>query len=181
MRKLSLRQATNAAKKLDIDLVDVTVYLDDTEFCDKIFTESTRDFDLPDMFNVKISVIRNVLGGVSAGFLRKGNIPGVDYLGDGTCNIDLSKRIFIVNNITHQDIVDNKRKIYLSAEAVDVINYPSITKKNLYKKVSDKPEARQKYGTKLWLYNAAYIDDLKFESGIAPVRIVHATRMADYN
>jgi len=173
-RRLSLKAIQSVVAKLELNPAQVLVDLEDSEFCNSIFGALSRgdegnndETQETGILSVPTSTIRDVLGGVSGTFLKNGNVPGVELLGDGTCNINPSAKVFVVNKITPEDIRNGTQRLYRSAEAAMAVQQhnPSITKANIGDKLPSKTAARQKYGTKLWLWNKDYIDRITYSSG----------------
>ena len=139
-RKLSLKAIQSVVDKLELNPANVLVDLEESEFCDSIFGVLSRGNNLSNddvqetlILSVPTSTIRAVLGGVSGMFLKNGNVPGVELLGDGTCNIDPFARVFTINEISIEDIKNGVQRMYRSAEAAEVVHQqnPSIEKSNI--------------------------------------------------
>jgi len=173
-RKLSLKAIQSVVEKLELNPANVLVDLEDSEFCNSIFGALSRGEEGNNeeacetgILSIPTSTIRNVLGNVSGQFLKNGHIPGVELLGDGTCNVNPVARVFVINKISAEDIRQGTQRLYRSAEAVEIVQQQnsSITKSNIGSSLPSKVAARQKYGTKLWLWNKEYIDGLTYSSG----------------
>tara|TARA_Y100000034_G_C6749979_1_gene333285 strand:- start:83 stop:640 length:558 start_codon:yes stop_codon:yes gene_type:complete len=182
-RKLSLKAIQSVVDKLELNPANVLVDLEESEFCDSIFGVLSRGNSLSNddveealILSVPTCTIRDVLGGVSGMFLKSGNVPGVELLGDGTCNIDPFARVFAINEISIEDIKNGVQRMYRSAEAAEVVHQqnPSIEKSNIGERLPSKAPARQKYGSKLWLWNKEYIDGLTFSPSAQRLKIVES-------
>jgi hypothetical protein len=174
-RKVSVKAMMLILTKLDIDPASVMVNVEDQHIGDLVFgslsngtlqRELLEQDDEMQTIRVATSLIKSVLGGVSSNFLRKGHIDGIDYLGDGFCNVDLGAEIFKINNITKEDIKRGTQKMYRSADAAEVVNHqnPSIDRLNISDRLPSHPTYRQKYGKKLWLWNKEKIDSVEYET-----------------
>lgn len=123
---------------------------------------------------VRMSLIRDVLGGIDGKTLTRGIVEGVEAKGDRYANVDLTAPVFVNNGITADDIRQGTRKVYKSREAVEVLQGRGfdIDNKKLLSILPDGPEARTKVGSKMFLWNAKYIDEVQLTSRVKPALVL---------
>ncbi len=123
---------------------------------------------------VTMKAIRHALGGLDGKTLLRGIVPGVEANGDRFANVDLTAPVFVNNDITADDIRQGNRKVYKSREAVEVLQARGydIDNKKLLNLLPNTPEARTKVGSKMFLWNAKYIDEVELSLRTKPALVL---------